>query len=68
MFKKEMGILVLLGVLEKSNDSEWWAPYFAHTKPKTDKVHFLSDFRNLNKQLKHQPYPMPNINEILFKL
>ena len=52
MFKKEMGILVLLGVLEKSNDSEWWAPYFAHTKPKTDKVHFLSDFRNLNKAIK----------------
>ena len=31
------------------------------------KVHFISNFRNLNKQLKLKPYPMPNINEILLK-
>ena len=35
---------------------------------KTNKVHFLSDFRNLNKKLKYEPYPMPNINEMLLKL
>ena len=31
-------------------------------------VRFLSGFRNLNKQLKRKPYPMPKINEILLKL
>ena len=29
---------------------------------------FLSNFRNLNKQLKQKPYPMPNINGMLLKL
>ena len=29
---------------------------------------FLSDFRNLNKQLLCKPYPMPKFNEILSKL
>ena len=29
---------------------------------------FLSDFGNLNKQLKRKPYPMHNINKILLKL
>ena len=32
-----------------------------------NQVHFLSDFTNLNKQLKYEPYPMPNINEIILK-
>ena len=31
-------------------------------------VIFLSEFRNLNKQLKDKPYPIPKINEILLKL
>ena len=31
-------------------------------------VDFPSDFRNLNKKLKHKPYSMPKINEILLKL
>ena len=29
---------------------------------------FLNDFRNLNSQLKHKPYPMPKISEMLLKL
>ena len=29
---------------------------------------FLSDFRNLNKQLNCKPYPMPHINVILLTL
>ena len=32
------------------------------------RVHFLSDSRNLNKELKRKPYPMPNINGMLMKL
>ena len=68
MFKKEVERLVLIGVLERSNKSEWGYPYFSKPEPKTNRVRFLSDFRNLNKQLKHKQYPMPNINEMLFKL
>ena len=37
-------------------------------KHKTNQVRFLSDFRNLNKQLKRKPYPMSKINEMLLKL
>ena len=50
------------------NDSEWGAPYFNKPKPKSNQVHFLSDFMNLNKKLKRKPYPMPKINDILLKL
>ena len=68
MFKKEVERLVLLRILEVSNDSEWGAPSFAQPKPKSNRVHFLSDFRNLNKQLNRKPYPMTKINEMLLKL
>ena len=67
-FKKEVERLVLLGVLEVSNYSEWVAPSFAQHRPKSNQVPFLSYFRNLNKQLKQKTYPMPKINEMLFKL
>ena len=43
------------------------SPIFLTTKPKTNKVRFISDFRNVNKRLKHEPYPIPKINEVLFK-
>ena len=32
------------------------------------RVHFLSDSRSFNNQLKREPYPMPNTNNILFTL
>ena len=68
MIKKEVKHLFLLGVLEIANNSEWVAPYFAQHKPKLNRVHFLSDLRNIKKQLKRKPYPMPKINEMLLKL
>ena len=34
MFKKEVKIIVILGVLEEANDSEWGAPHFAQPKAK----------------------------------
>ena len=68
IFKKEVERLVLLGVFGVANDSEWGATYFAQPKPKSNQVRFLSDFRNLNKQLNQKPYPMPKINEMLLKL
>ena len=68
ILKKEVWHLVLLGVFELENDSEWRASYFAQPKPKSNRVCFLSEFSNLNKQLKQKPYPMPNINEMLLNL
>ena len=68
MYKKEVKILVRLGVLEEANDSEWGAPSFAQPKTKTNLARFLSDFRNLNRQLERKPYPMPKITEMLLNL
>ena len=68
MFKNEVERLVLLGVLEVANSSNWGAPSFSQPKPESNRVRFLIDFRNLNKQLKRKPYPMPKINEMLLKL
>ena len=68
MFEKELERFILLVVLEKSNESEWGDPYLTRPKPKTNRVHYLSDFRNLNKKLKSKTYPMPRINEMLLKL
>ena len=56
------------GFLEESNDSKWGAPSFAQPKVKINHVIFLSDFRNLNRQFKRKPYPMPKIREILLNL
>ena len=66
-FKKEVEFLVLLEVIQLENDSEWGYPPFAQPKSKSYRVHFIRNFRNLNRQLKQKPYPMPKINEILLK-
>ena len=68
MFKKEVERLVILGFLEIENDSEWLSPSFAQPKPKSNQIRFISDCRNLNKQLKQKQHPMPNINDMLLKL
>ena len=68
MFKKEVEFIVLLGFLKVENDSEWVSPSFAQPKPKLNRVCFLSNFRNLNKQLKPKPYPMLKINKMLLEL
>ena len=67
MFKKEVERLFLLVVPEVANDSEWGSPSFAQHKPKSNRLRLLSDFRNLNEQLKWKLYPMPNINDMLLK-
>ena len=38
---------------------------FAQPRAKTNRVRLLSNFRNLNSKLKHKPYPMPKIREML---
>ena len=67
-FRKEIDRLVLLGVLEETNYSEWGSPSFAQPKPKTDRIIFLSDFRNLNRRLKFNHYPMSTIRQILLNV
>ena len=57
MFKKEVECLVLLGVSEVANDLDWGPPSFSQPKPKSNRVHFLSDFRNLNKKIKAKTIP-----------
>ena len=39
MLKKEVEHLVLLGLLELANDSEWGDPSFAQPRNKTNRVH-----------------------------
>ena len=57
-----------LGVIEEANDSELGALSFAQPKAKTNRVRFLSNFRDLNRQLKLKPYPIPKTREILLNL
>ena len=64
MFKKEAECLFLLGVLDVSNYSEWGSPQVSQPKPKSNRVCFISDFSNLNKQLNQEPYPMPKTNDM----
>ena len=50
------------------NYSEWGEPPFEQTKPKSNQLSFLIDFRILNKKLKQKPYPIQKITEMLLKL
>ena len=52
MLKEEVEHLVEIGVLEKVNESKWGDLYFEKPKPKSVRVSFLSNFRDLNKQIK----------------
>ena len=47
--KREYKSLVLLGVLAREIDLEWGVPPIAKYKHKTNRVYFLIDFRNKNK-------------------
>ncbi len=61
---KEVERLYQLGVLERQPASEWASPSFII--PKKDKtVHFLSDFREVNKRLVRKPFPIPKISMVL---
>ena len=68
IFNKEMECLVLMGVIEKENESEWGAPYFDQTKLETYKVNFIYKFRNLSRQLKRKPYKIHKIKNMLLKI
>ena len=68
MFRKEVEIMVKLGVTKEANYPEWGAPSFAHPKTKTNQIRFLSDFQNLNRQLQRKSYTIPKIQEVILNL
>ena len=65
--RTEVERLCKIGVLKKVNRSEWGAPTFIIPK-KDQTVRFISDFRELNKQIKRKPFPIPKIQDLLLKL
>jgi len=57
-----------IGVLTKVNNSKWGAPTWVIPKKDGKTVHFLSDFGELNKCIKRNPYPVPKVQDMLLKL
>ena len=68
MFRKAVERLERLVFPEGANHSEGGATSFAQPKAKTNCVILWSNFRNLDRQLKRNPYPMPKIREMLLNL
>ena len=66
--RTEVQRLVDIGVLNKVNDSKWGAPTWVLPKKDNTTVQFLSDFRELNKQIQRKPYPIPKVQDMLLKL
>jgi hypothetical protein len=64
---KELNRLCDLGVLEFQPDSEWASPSFI-TPKKDGTVHFLTDFREVNKRIVRKPFPLPKISTVLQEL
>ena len=58
MFKNELMRLVKIGVLERVQESECGTPVFIIPK-KEGTVHFLTDYRKVNGQIVHKPFPIP---------
>ncbi len=65
--KAEVEELVQIGVLLRNRPSPWAAPCLFRPK-KDGGVWFLSDLRKLNEQLVHNPYPLPNIDGVIFSM
>ena len=68
--KKEIQRMVDIGVLNEllcHDDSPWASPSFGIPK-KTGDIRIRTDFRELNKWVEVDPFPLPRINETLQKL
>jgi hypothetical protein len=61
-FKKKVKRLCKIGVLRKTNNSEWAAQGFA---VKNKQIRFVTDFCMLNRFLCQYPFLLPSIQEIM---
>ncbi|GFH61806.1 hypothetical protein CTEN210_18281 [Chaetoceros tenuissimus] len=66
-FKKELELLVKIGVLEVVHESEWGTPVFIIPK-KEGTVRFVTDFRKVNGLVVRKPFPIPRIADTLQQL
>ena len=53
-----------IGVLKKTNNSQWAAPTFIIPKI-NGTIRFISDFRELNKTLIRKPSPIPKYSRFI---
>ena len=65
--KKEVERMVKLGILKWEGESNWAFPSFIIPKS-NQSVRFISDFRELNKLLDRNPWPLQKIMDILQQL
>jgi Reverse transcriptase (RNA-dependent DNA polymerase)/RNase H-like domain found in reverse transcriptase len=65
--REEVDRLVAVGVLRKVNRSEWGAPMFTISK-KDNTLRSIADFREPNTRIKRKPFPIPKIQDMLYKL
>ena len=63
----EVARLCKVDILKKVNHSEWAPPHFIIAK-KDLTVRMITDLRELNKRIKQNPYPIPQIQDLLLKL
>ena len=66
-FKQELDRLKALKVINKVNHSQLGAPKFLIPK-KDSTVRFIYYFREPNKRILHQPYPLPKIQDLVLRL
>jgi hypothetical protein len=64
LLKKEVERLCEIGVIRKTNNSEWAAQGFAIPK-KNKQIRFVTNFCMLNRFLRRYPFPLPSIQEIM---
>ena len=65
--KRDVQRLCELGVLKWQPESEWASPLFIVPK-QNQTVRFVSDFREVNKRIVKNPFPIPKISTVLQEL
>ena len=65
--KKEIDKLVDLDLLTQGVDTAWKFPSFSVNK-KDGRIRFVSDFRKLNEALERDAFPLPVIDDVIWKL